>query len=136
MKREPTQDEREKIVRAIATGDRIGATSTYISITECGLTEAQKARIGESGEIYKEATKETSDSILGFLMSYRRRRGRAARRRDGRVLVSHRMVAVKNSKTRFAFRRRLPERHPPLEAFRREHLASGGWRQASSRPHL
>ena len=42
MKREPTQDEREKIVRAIATGDRIGATSTYISITECGLTEAQK----------------------------------------------------------------------------------------------
>jgi hypothetical protein len=42
MKREPTQDEREKIVRAIATGDRIGATSMYISITECGLTEAQK----------------------------------------------------------------------------------------------
>jgi hypothetical protein len=42
MKREPTQDEREKIVRAMATGDRIGATSMYISITECGLTEAQK----------------------------------------------------------------------------------------------
>ena len=40
--REPTQEEREKIVRAIAAGDRIGATSMYISITECGLTEAQK----------------------------------------------------------------------------------------------
>ena len=42
MKREPTQEEREKIVRAIAARDRIGATSMYISITECGLTEAQK----------------------------------------------------------------------------------------------
>ena len=42
MKREPTQEEREKIVRAIAAGDRIGATSMYISITEYGLTEAQK----------------------------------------------------------------------------------------------
>ena len=42
MKREPTQEERGKIVRAIAAGDRIGATSMYISITECGLTEAQK----------------------------------------------------------------------------------------------
>jgi hypothetical protein len=42
MKREPTAEEREKIVRAIAAGDRIGATSMYISITECGLTEAQE----------------------------------------------------------------------------------------------
>jgi hypothetical protein len=42
MKREPTQEEREKIVRAIAARDRIGATSMYISITECDLTEAQK----------------------------------------------------------------------------------------------
>jgi hypothetical protein len=42
MKREPTQEELEKIVRAIAAGDRIGATSMYISITQCGLTEAQK----------------------------------------------------------------------------------------------
>jgi hypothetical protein len=42
MKRELTQEEREKIVRAIAAGDRIRATSTYISITECDLTEAQK----------------------------------------------------------------------------------------------
>jgi ribosomal protein L7/L12 len=42
MRREPTQEEREKIVRAIAGGDRIRATSMYISITECGLTEAQE----------------------------------------------------------------------------------------------
>jgi len=35
-------DTRRAIVRAIAAGDRIGATSMYISITECGLTEAQK----------------------------------------------------------------------------------------------
>jgi hypothetical protein len=42
MKREPTPEEREKIVRALAAGDRIRATSTYISITERGLTEAQK----------------------------------------------------------------------------------------------
>jgi len=42
MRREPTEEEREKIVRAIASGDRIGAISMYISITECGLTEAQK----------------------------------------------------------------------------------------------
>jgi hypothetical protein len=42
MKREPTAEERKKIVRAIVAGDRIGATSMYISITECGLTEAQK----------------------------------------------------------------------------------------------
>jgi hypothetical protein len=42
MKREPTQEERDKIVRAIAAGDRIGATSMYISITQRGLTEAQK----------------------------------------------------------------------------------------------
>jgi hypothetical protein len=50
MKREPTAEEREKIDRAIAAGDRIGATSMYISITECGLTEAEefiKARTTE-----------------------------------------------------------------------------------------
>jgi hypothetical protein len=50
MKREPTAEEREKILCAIAAGDRIGATSMYISITECGLTEAQefiKARTTE-----------------------------------------------------------------------------------------
>ena len=29
------------MARAIAAGDRIEATSIYISVTECGLTEAQ-----------------------------------------------------------------------------------------------
>jgi hypothetical protein len=42
MKREPSAEEREKIDRAITAGDRIEATSIYISITECGLTEAQE----------------------------------------------------------------------------------------------
>ena len=42
MKREPTAEEREKIDHAITDGDRIEATSMYISITECGLTEAQQ----------------------------------------------------------------------------------------------
>jgi len=42
MKREPSEEEREKILSAIAAGDRIRATSMYISITECGLTEAQE----------------------------------------------------------------------------------------------
>ena len=41
IKREPTAQELEKIRRVIAAGNRIGATSVYISITECGLTEAQ-----------------------------------------------------------------------------------------------
>ena len=42
MKREPTHEELERIVGAIAAGDRIEATSLYISITESGLTEAQE----------------------------------------------------------------------------------------------
>ena len=42
IKREPTAEELEKIGRAIAAGNRIGAISMYISITECGLTEAQQ----------------------------------------------------------------------------------------------
>ena len=42
MKRVPTQEERESSFRAIAGGDRIRATSMYISITECGLTKAQE----------------------------------------------------------------------------------------------
>jgi hypothetical protein len=51
MKREPTQEELEKIDHAIAAGDRIGATSMYISITQCGLTEAQKFIKGLTTEI-------------------------------------------------------------------------------------
>jgi len=66
MKLEPTAEEREKIVRAMPLVIEIEATSIYISITECGLTEAQKfikalrAKSGESREVRKEATKETS----------------------------------------------------------------------------
>ena len=42
IKREPTAQELQKIGHAIAIFDRIGATSMYISITECDLTEAQQ----------------------------------------------------------------------------------------------
>ena len=42
IKREPTAQELQKIGHTIAVGDRIGATSMYISITECDLTEAQQ----------------------------------------------------------------------------------------------
>ena len=41
MKREPTEQERENIASIIAGGDKIGAISVYITIAECGLTEAQ-----------------------------------------------------------------------------------------------
>ena len=41
MKREPTPVELEKISLAISLGDRIEATSLYMSIAGCGLTEAQ-----------------------------------------------------------------------------------------------
>lgn len=42
MKREPTKEEEEMIASAITSGDRVEATSLYISITERGLTEAQE----------------------------------------------------------------------------------------------
>ena len=41
MKREPTEEEYRRITEAIFVGDRVEATYIYISITECGLTEAQ-----------------------------------------------------------------------------------------------
>jgi ribosomal protein L7/L12 len=41
MKREPTEDEHRQIIQTILTGDRVGAIHLYISVTECGLTEAQ-----------------------------------------------------------------------------------------------
>jgi ribosomal protein L7/L12 len=50
MKREPTEEERERILCAIAGGDRIEAIRIYFSITDCGLTAAQefiKARTDE-----------------------------------------------------------------------------------------
>lgn len=42
MKREPTARECEQIAAAVFNGDRVEATSIYISITECGLSEAQQ----------------------------------------------------------------------------------------------
>jgi DNA replicative helicase MCM subunit Mcm2 (Cdc46/Mcm family) len=41
MKRELKPVEREKIVAAIAAGDRVKATSIYLSATEGNLSEAQ-----------------------------------------------------------------------------------------------
>jgi len=42
MKRELNPEEHEEIVRAIVAGDRVKATSVYLSATEGNLTEAQK----------------------------------------------------------------------------------------------
>ena len=42
MKREPTEKDLADIAQSIAADDRIEATNLYISITGCGLTEAQK----------------------------------------------------------------------------------------------
>ena len=41
MKRELKSEEREEIVNAVAAGDRVKATSIYLSATEGNLTEAQ-----------------------------------------------------------------------------------------------
>ena len=41
MKRELKPEEHEEIVRAVAAGDRIKATSIYLSATEGSLTDAQ-----------------------------------------------------------------------------------------------
>jgi len=42
MRRDLTPEDLDKIKQAVLIGDRIEATSAYISITEQGLTEAQK----------------------------------------------------------------------------------------------
>jgi hypothetical protein len=41
MKRDPTEEEYEKIRAVVFSGDRVEAVSIYMSITECGLTKAQ-----------------------------------------------------------------------------------------------
>jgi len=41
MKRELKPEEREQIVSAVAAGDRVRATSIYLSATEGNLTDAQ-----------------------------------------------------------------------------------------------
>jgi len=53
MKREPTEKDLSDIARSIAAEDRIEATNLYISITGCGLTEAQ-AFIGKMTREMKE----------------------------------------------------------------------------------
>ena len=45
MKRELKPEEHEEIVKAIAAGDRVKATSLYLSATEGDLTTARRARI-------------------------------------------------------------------------------------------
>ena len=42
MKRNPTEEEYKKVAEAIFANNRVEATSMYLSITECGLTEAQE----------------------------------------------------------------------------------------------
>ncbi len=41
MKRELKPEEREEMVSAVAAGDRVKATSIYLSATEGNLTDAQ-----------------------------------------------------------------------------------------------
>jgi hypothetical protein len=41
MKRELKPEEHEEIIRAVAAGNRVKATSIYLSATEGNLTEAQ-----------------------------------------------------------------------------------------------
>ena len=75
MKREPTAEEREKIDRAIIDGDRIEATSMYISITECGLTEAQqfiKARTVELQTEHPEKVRKETPLESGLICVPRR----------------------------------------------------------------
>jgi len=51
MKRDPTVEEHAKIADAIFGNDRVEAVSIYISITECGLTEAQDFINGLTAEL-------------------------------------------------------------------------------------
>jgi len=51
MKRDLTPADRERIIQAITAGDRIEATRIYISIAECGLTEAQEFIDALTGEV-------------------------------------------------------------------------------------
>ena len=51
MKRKLKLEEHEAIVRAIVAGDRVKATSLYLSATEGNLTDAQKFIAALSAEI-------------------------------------------------------------------------------------
>jgi hypothetical protein len=63
MKRELKPEEREKIVSAVAAGDRVKATSIYLSATEGNLTDAQnfvRTLTAEKIEAAQEAEKKSS----------------------------------------------------------------------------
>ncbi len=71
MKREPTEEELARIDGAIERGDRIEATSLYIEITGCGLTEAQtfirgKTLDAQGREPGKFARKPKRKNYFGF----------------------------------------------------------------------
>jgi hypothetical protein len=54
MKREPSEAEQERILCAIAAGDRIEAIRIYFSITNCGLTAAQQFISARTDELKAE----------------------------------------------------------------------------------
>ena len=60
MKRELKPEEHEEIVRAIAAGDRVKATSTYLSATEGNLTEAQNFIKALAAETRAEQSQQSS----------------------------------------------------------------------------
>jgi hypothetical protein len=62
MKRELKPEERERIVSAVAAGDRVKATSIYLSATEGNLTDAQnfvRTLTAEKIEAAQEAEKKS-----------------------------------------------------------------------------
>ena len=62
MKRELKPEEREQIVSAVAAGDRVKATSIYLSATEGNLTDAQnfvRTLTAENIEAAQEAEKKS-----------------------------------------------------------------------------
>lgn len=62
MKRELKPEEREQIVSAVAAGDRVKATSIYLSATEGNLTDAQnfvRTLTAEKIEAAQEAEKKS-----------------------------------------------------------------------------
>ena len=63
MKRELKPEEHEEIVNAVAAGDRVKATSIYLSATEGNLTDAQnfvRTLTAEKIEAAEEAEKKLS----------------------------------------------------------------------------
>ena len=79
MKRDPTAEEYRKITETIVAGDRVQGTYMYLSITECGLTQAQdfiKTLTAEvrSRELEKQNTKQEKTNRFWLrLISYLKR---------------------------------------------------------------